>query len=48
MSVKVKYIVRGANMKKIYKDCAKLDGRAVEVGALIGEHAWLVGIHEYG
>lgn len=48
MGVKLKYIARGANMRRIYKDCANIDDRGVEVGALTGEHAWLVGIHEYG
>lgn len=30
------------------KSAMKLDGKAVNVGVLTGEHQWLAGIHEYG
>lgn len=33
---------------KMQAAAKKLNGKQVEVGAFKGEHAWLVGIHEYG
>lgn len=35
-------------IKDIIKKAERLNGKAVEVGAFDGEHAWLAHIHEYG
>ena len=45
MQVKVK---TKDNIKDLIKKSETLNGKAVEVGAFDGEHAWLAHIHEYG
>lgn len=44
----VKWRTRHDDISKMTRTLEGLDGHAVEVGVLGGEHAWLAAIHEYG
>lgn len=46
--MKVKYTTKKDGFPSMIKSLKMIDGSAVEVGVLKGEHAWLAGIHEYG
>lgn len=48
MGMKVSYKSKGDDFKSMIKRLEVIDGTAVEVGVLRGEHKWLAAIHEYG
>lgn len=48
MGMKVKYKTNGDGFPNMKKRLEAINGTAVEVGVLQGEHAWLASIHEYG
>lgn len=48
MGMKVKYETKDNDFPSMIKRLEAIDGIAVEVGVLKGEHAWLASIHEYG
>ena len=48
MGVKVKWNVKKSDLDRMMKNAKAVNGTSVEVGAFEGEHAWLMGIHEYG
>lgn len=48
MGMKVSYKSKGADFDDMIQRLKVVDGTAVEVGVLKGEHKWLAAIHEYG
>ena len=48
MGMKVSYKSKGDDFPNMIKRLEALNGTAVEVGVLKGEHKWLAAIHEYG
>lgn len=44
----VKWKTKTNKLPDMKKRAESLNGRAVEVGCIDGDHAWLAGIHEYG
>lgn len=48
MGMKVSYKSKDDGFKSMIKRLEAIDGTAVEVGVLEGEHKWLAAIHEYG
>ena len=44
----VKFTVKRNDFPDVEKSFKALNGKAVQVGVLEGEHKWLAGIHEYG
>lgn len=48
MGVKVSYDTKKDGFPDMIKRLEAVNGSAVEVGVLKGEHKWLAGIHEYG
>ena len=46
--MKVKWKTKVNKIPEIQARIKAINGAAVQVGALEGEHAWLAGIHEYG
>lgn len=48
MGVRVRYDSRGSGFPEMTRRLRAINGTAVEVGVLHGEHAWLASIHEYG
>lgn len=48
MGMKVKYKTNGDGFPSMKRRLEAINGTAVEVGVLKGEHAWLASIHEYG
>ena len=48
MGIKGKSTTAKNNFPSMIKNLKMVNGSAVEVGVLKGEHKWLAGIHEYG
>ena len=48
MGIKASYHSEGVGFPEMIKRLETVDGTAVEVGVLKGEHKWLASIHEYG
>ena len=48
MGIKASYHSKGVGFPEMIKRLKTVDGTAVEVGVLKGEHKWLASIHEYG
>lgn len=48
VGMKVKYTTKDDDFPSMKRRLDAINGSAVEVGVLKGEHAWLASIHEYG
>lgn len=48
MGIKASYHSKGEGFPEMIKRLKAVDGTAIEVGVLKGEHKWLASIHEYG
>lgn len=48
MGIRASYHSKGEGFPEMIKRLKAVDGTAIEVGVLKGEHKWLASIHEYG
>lgn len=48
VGIKVSYKSKDDGFRSMKKRLENINGSAIEVGVLKGEHAWLASIHEYG